>query len=248
MAARQTSARRRTRAEPVEYKAARAGEKIGRDSATANQQAAARTADTMRGHPSMAERRFRATGTTTGSDAAPAHAAGLFGETPPVSETPLAGGRGRQPGPGAGRRAGRRQASGANPDQRPKFVQGTGNAIQRQFRATSRVLVVEFLACLVIIAVKPTEPAPAAQATGAAGAFESTIPQVVAIMIVFMLLAGLGAAGPNPQRVANLFGGLITVVLLFKNHGAISASITPIVGAKSQPGVPNAPAASPSNG
>jgi hypothetical protein len=118
---------------------------------------------------------------------------------------------------------------------------------QRQFRSTSRVLVVEFIACLVVVALKPTEPSPEQQATGAAGAFESTVPQLVGVMIVFMLLAALGAAGPNQQRVANLFGGLITMVLLFKNHGSVVASITPVVASKTQPGVPNAPAYSPSN-
>jgi hypothetical protein len=97
-------------------------------------------------------------------------------------------------------------------------------SVPKPFRSTSRALVAEFVLALVLVALKPSEPA----GTGTAAASESTVPQLVATMAVFMLLAALGTAGPRPQRWANLFGGLVVAVLLFKNHGSVTTAITSV--------------------
>lgn len=233
-----STARRKRKIEPIEYRAARVGERAGRESADATRRAAGRTRETLGPHPSTTERRRRFGGAATGPaapDEAPAHARMPFGETPPISETPLAGqqrGRGRRGG-----RGGRGGAADTTPDQRPAFLRDAPQ-VPKVFRSTSRVLIAEFLICLVLIALKPSEPAPGPAgepAPGAAGAMESTIPQLIAIMVVFMLLAALGAAGPNQQRVANLFGGAITVTLLFKNHAQVVSSVTVVTGSKVTP-------------
>lgn len=235
-AAASSTAKRKRKIEPIEYRAARIGERAGRESADATRRAAGRTRETLGLHPSTTERRRRFGGAATGPaapDEAPAHVRMPFGETTPISETPLAGrpaGRGRRGGDG-------RRDTGTGPDQRPAFLRDAPQ-VPKVFRSTSRVLIAEFLICLVLIALKPSEPAPGPAgepAPGAAGAMESTIPQLIAIMVVFMLLAALGAAGPNQQRVANLFGGAITVTLLFKNHAQVVSSVTVVTGSKVTP-------------
>lgn len=85
------------------------------------------------------------------------------------------------------------------------------------------MLVVEWLASLVIVAVKPYEPA-----DGQGKASEATIPQLMGISLVFFLLAALAAASPRASRIANLFGGLITLALLFNNHGSVTTAITTV--------------------
>lgn len=100
---------------------------------------------------------------------------------------------------------------------------GYGQYAPRQFRSTSRALIAEFILAMVLVVIKPTEPA--ADSSNPKGASESVVPQLVSVMLVFLLLSALGTAGPRPQRWANLFGGLVVLVLGVKNHGNITASV-----------------------
>ena len=93
---------------------------------------------------------------------------------------------------------------------------------------------------LILIALKPSEPSSSEGETG--GASESVVPQIVSTMVVFLLLAGLGAAGPRAQRVSNLLGGLVVLTLAFKNHGNITAAVTGVTTYKT----PGTPAGAPS--
>lgn len=180
------------------------------------QQAAARQALAARGHK-LAPRTDPATGQTTP----------LTGQvvTPPAAH-PARGNPTGEVGNPRGGRQGRAPRSPAAP------------SVPKPFRSTSRALVAEFVLALVLVALKPSEPA----GSGTAAASESTVPQLVATMAVFMLLAALGTAGPRPQRWANLFGGLVVVVLLFKNHGSVTTAITSVTSYTA----PAAPAGAPS--
>lgn len=98
------------------------------------------------------------------------------------------------------------------------------------------MLVVEWIAALVIVATKPYEPAEPGKAT------EATIPQLIAVSFVFFLLAALASMSPKAQRIANLFGGLVDLALLLRNHGSVIGTITTV--AKYQ--APQAPNIAPS--
>jgi hypothetical protein len=94
----------------------------------------------------------------------------------------------------------------------------------RAVKGAPRVLMAEFLACLVIVAAKPFEK------TGDnAKISEGSIGQFAAVMILFFILALFGGVSGKTQKIANLFGGLVTLGLLFKNTATlkhVSGSIT----------------------
>jgi len=49
-------------------------------------------------------------------------------------------------------------------------------------------------------------------------------------MILFFLLALFGGVSPRTQKVANLFGGLVTLGLLFKNTEVLASVTNAIAG------------------
>lgn len=120
-------------------------------------------------------------------------------------------------GPLGGRRSSRTQPPPDLGDRARRYVQREAG---RQWRAVPRLLVVEWLASLAIIAVKPFEPAEPGKAT------EATIPQLMGVSVVFFLLAAGASISPRASKVANLFGGLVTLVLLLHNHGSVTGAVT----------------------
>lgn len=96
-----------------------------------------------------------------------------------------------------------------------------------------RVLIAEFLVCIVVVAAKPFEK------TGeGAKMSDGTIGQFAAIMVLFFILALFGGISPRTQKAANLFGALVTLGLIFKNTetlahvaGAVSGSVKNPAGA-----------------
>ena len=172
------------------------------------------------------------------------------GRRPPARRAPAAPARaggsgggqaipfGQPPGPRQAGRPPRRLYGGPSSPvrvagARPVIVdpqQSAGRAV----KGAPRVLMAEFLACLVIVAAKPFEK------TGdSARISEGSIGQFAAVMILFFILALVGGTSDKSQKIANLFGALVTLGLLLKNTASIksvTASIT--AGAK-----PKAPAA-----
>jgi len=106
---------------------------------------------------------------------------------------------------------------------------------QKQLAGAPRVLIAEFLACVVIIAAKPFER------TGEDAKFsEGTIGQFAAVMILFFVLALFGGASARTQRVANLFGALVTIGILFKNTESLAAVAKAVQGSAKTPAKPAA--------
>jgi len=95
----------------------------------------------------------------------------------------------------------------------------------KPLQGAPRVLIAEFLACLALIAAKPFE-----KVHSDAKFTEGTIGQLAAIMILFFLLALFGGVSPRTQKVANLFGGLVTLGLLFKNTEVLASVTNAIAG------------------
>jgi hypothetical protein len=85
-------------------------------------------------------------------------------------------------------------------------------------KGTPRVLIAEFLICLVLIAAKPFE-----KAGEDAKLSEGTLGQFAAVMILFFFLALFGGISDRTQKAANLFGGLVTLGILFKNTESLAA-------------------------
>ena len=83
---------------------------------------------------------------------------------------------------------------------------------QKQLTGAPRVLIAEFLACLALVAAKPFE-----KVHSDAKFTEGTLGQLAAIMILFFVLALFAGVSPRTQKVANLFGALVTLGLFFKN-------------------------------
>lgn len=167
----------------------------------------------VRGHPSTTRRR-------------PTSASGGRGQGDDID---LIGGRGQADDDGDQADSGTGQELGGR-------GQRVTLNVPKPFRSTSRVLVVEFVASLALIALKPKEPATPGKAS------ESVVPQIAGIMVVFLLLAMVGSAGARAQRISNLFGGLVTLVLAFHNHGNVLSAVTSVTAYKT----PAAPAVSPS--
>lgn len=99
---------------------------------------------------------------------------------------------------------------------------------QKAVAGAPRVLMIEFLACIVLVAAKPFEK------VGKDSKFsEGTLGQFAAIMLVFFTLALVGGISPRAQKAVNLFGALVTVGLFFKNTSAL-ATIAKSVNASSK--------------
>jgi len=130
-----------------------------------------------------------------------------------------------------------RRVYGSGPVQvagpRPVVVnpqQSAGRAV----KGAPRVLMAEFLACPVIVAAKPFEK------TGdSARISEGSIGQFAAVMILFFILALVGGTSDKSQKIANLFGALVTLGLLLKNTASIK-SVTASITAGAKPAAPAA--------
>jgi prepilin signal peptidase PulO-like enzyme (type II secretory pathway) len=104
---------------------------------------------------------------------------------------------------------------------------------QKAVAGAPRVLIAEFLLCIVIVAAKPFEK------TGEdAKISEGTIGQFAAIMVLFFILALFGGVSAKTQKAANLFGALVTLGLLFKNTETIATVASAVAGASKTPAAP----------
>jgi hypothetical protein len=96
-----------------------------------------------------------------------------------------------------------------------------------------RVLIAEFLVCIVVVAAKPFE-----KAGEDAKLSEGTLGQFAAIMTFFFILALFGGVSARTQKIANLFGALVTLGLIFKNTESIAAVATALQGSVKTPAKP----------
>jgi hypothetical protein len=101
---------------------------------------------------------------------------------------------------------------------------------QKAVAGAPRVLIAEFLVCIVMVAAKPFEK------TGeGAKMSDGTIGQFAAIMVLFFLLALFGGVSARTQKAANLFGALVTLGLIFKNTETIAAVASAVSGSVKNP-------------
>lgn len=216
-------------------------------------------ADVITGHPSTT-RRFRAGEGASSPTGVPAHAGGLAEPAPSARRprsrgSAGSGGRGGRAPSGGVRRVPRKGGGGGGHLPFPQLTgEGGGDGGEgegprqvsardayrqarraqqiaaKPFRATSRVLVVEWLVCLIVIGTKPYDKA----AQQGQPASEGTIPQLLSVSIAFALLAAFGAAGVRQQRISNLFGGLMLAALIVKNHSNILSATASLVAVQAQ--------------
>lgn len=137
---------------------------------------------------------------------------------------------GRPPHRGAGRHAAPQPVTqGAASRNRQPIGAGTRSPVQvarpqpvvvepqKAVAGAPRVLIAEFLVCIVMVAAKPFEK------TGeGAKMSDGTIGQFAAIMVLFFILALFGGISPRTQKAANLLGALVTLGLIFKNTETIA--------------------------
>lgn len=103
----------------------------------------------------------------------------------------------------------------------------------KELAGAPRVLIAEFLLCVVVVAAKPFE-----KAGHDAKLSEGTLGQFAAIMIFFFMLALFGGVSARTQKIANLFGALVTLGLIFKNTESIAAVATALQGSVKKPAKP----------
>jgi hypothetical protein len=109
---------------------------------------------------------------------------------------------------------------------------------QKKLAGAPRVLIAEFLLCVVVVAAKPFEKSGAD-----AKASEGTIGQFAAIMVLFFVLALFGGVSDRTQKAANLFGALITLGIIFKNTESLAAVASALQGSVKTPASPDTGAA-----
>jgi hypothetical protein len=97
--------------------------------------------------------------------------------------------------------------------------------VQKTWTGAPRVMIAEFLFCVVLVAAKPFEKVHAD-----AKFSEGTIGQFAAVMILFFVLALFGGISGRTQKIANLFGALVCLGLLFKNTDTLAGVTNAIAG------------------
>lgn len=214
--------RKRRVPEPIVVRAARAGERAGTNAAEGNRTAARRTRETVRGHPSTAERRrFGATGEGAAPDTAPAHAAGgLFGETPPISKTPLRKGVtvGAQP------RGGTRAAAGRA---RTRRTAGFGAAPFSGTSGSQHVVMMLYLVTMLVVLLRSiADYVPDADLSKPGKVNPNKglgpLPMAAAVSIWYFVLASLAVGGGRRGQVAVAFGSLTLIALLLNSSAELS--------------------------
>lgn len=110
----------------------------------------------------------------------------------------------------------------------------------RRQRGSQRVLLAEFIVCLLLLGLHPLAR-PEGEVTGAAWMKRGT-----AVCFLFVVLGMTSSIGPKAQRAAAMFGGLIAIVLLIDQRSAFGVLVKKLNAPPAPP--PEGPAGASSGG